>query len=294
VLVIALFVVLEARSDHPSLDVTLFRNRGFAVSLTAVSLAFFVVSGVTFTFPFYLQIVRGYSTLQAGLCFLPFPVGQLLSAPQSAKVVARFGQRATITTGLLVVAASLIFLTYLETGTPLWAILISFFAFGLGMGVVIAPGSTVMQNTLPLDRAGAGSAVQNTVQQVFAAFGVAVVGTVLANQYADKLRPTLAALPRQVPQAAKDALSSTVAAVPQVLSRAQQQGWPAALIERVRAAAYDAFIQASHLTTWISVILMLLAAVIVALLLPKVIGDAVPLSAPPATADIDGERRFVG
>ena len=65
-------------------DVTLFRNRGYAVSLTAVSLAFFAMSGITFTLPFYLQILRGYDTLQAGLCFLPFAIGQLLAAPRSA------------------------------------------------------------------------------------------------------------------------------------------------------------------------------------------------------------------
>jgi MFS family permease len=241
------------------------------VSLTAVSLAFFALSGVTFTFPFYLQIVRGYSTLQAGLCFLPFALGQLLGAPRSAKMVARFGDRAVITTGLVLVSGALIFLTRLEIDTPLWAVLVSFFVFGFGMGNVIAPASTVMQNTLPINRVGAGSAVQNTVRQVFGAFGVAIVGTILANQYAHSLQPTLSALPAQVPQAAKDALSSTVAAVPQVVERAKQQGFPAAAAQRVQDAAYDAFIQASHVTTWVSVALMLLAAVIVALRLPKAI-----------------------
>jgi MFS transporter, DHA2 family, multidrug resistance protein len=271
VVVLAVFVVLEARSDHASFDVSLFRNRGFAVSLSAVSLAFFALSGVTFTFPFYLQIVRGYSTLQAGLCFLPFAVGQILGAPRSAKMVARFGDRAVITTGLVLVTGSLIFLTQLKIDTPLWVVLIAFFVFGLGMGNVIAPASTVMQNTLPLNRVGAGSAVQNTVRQVFGAFGVAIVGTILANQYADRLQPTLTALPAQVPQAAKDALSSTVAAVPEVLGRAQQQGLPASAAERLQASAFDAFIQASHVTTWVSVALMVLAALIVALRLPKAI-----------------------
>jgi len=281
VLVVALFVVMEARSDHASFDVSLFRNRGFAVSLAAVSLAFFALSGVTFTFPFYLQTVRGYSTLQAGLCFLPFAAGQVLGAPRSAKMVARFGVRAVITTGLLLVAASLIFLTQLATDTPLWVVLVAFFVFGIGMGNVIAPASTVMQNTLPLARAGAGSAVQNTVRQIFGAFGVAVVGTILANLYADKLAPALAALPAQVPQAAKDALSSTVAAVPEVLGRAQQQGLPGPAAERVQSSAFDAFIQASHATTWISVALILLAAVIVALRLPKTISDGgAPASVP--------------
>jgi DHA2 family multidrug resistance protein-like MFS transporter len=271
VVIIAIFIVMEARSDHASFDVSLFKNRGFAVSLTAVSLAFFALSGVTFTFPFYLQILRGYSTLQAGLCFLPFALGQILGAPRSAKMVARFGDRAVITTGLVLVSGALIYLTFLRLDSPLWAVLVAFFVFGLGMGNVIAPASTVMQNTLPINRVGAGSAVQNTVRQVFGAFGVAISGTILANQYASALQPTLSALPAQVPQAAKDALSSTVAAVPQVLERAKQQGFPAAAAQRVQDGAYDAFIQASHVTTWVSVGLIVLAAVIVALRLPKAI-----------------------
>ena len=270
-MVVALFVFLEARSDHPSFDVSLFLNRGYTISLVAVSLAFFALSGVTFTFPFYLQTLRGYSTLLAGVSFLPFAVGQLLGAPRSAALVARFGERTVITSGLALVAVSLLYLTRLELGTALWAVLLAFFGFGLGMGTVIAPASTVMQNTLPLNRAGAGSAVQNTVRQVFGAFGVAVVGTVLANQYTDKLAPTLAALPPHVPQAAKDALSSTVAAVPEVLGRAQQQGTPVPVIQNVRSAAFSAFIEASHVATWLSAAMMILAAVIVAVGLPKIV-----------------------
>ena len=77
--------MLERRSDHKSFDVTLFSNRGYTVSLTAVSLAFFAMSGMTFSLPFYLQVLRGYSTLVAGLCFLPFAIGQLIAAPQSAR-----------------------------------------------------------------------------------------------------------------------------------------------------------------------------------------------------------------
>ena len=59
IVIITVFLWLEARSDHPSFDVSLFKNRGYSVSLTAVSLAFFALSGITFTLPFYLQILRG-------------------------------------------------------------------------------------------------------------------------------------------------------------------------------------------------------------------------------------------
>jgi MFS transporter, DHA2 family, multidrug resistance protein len=269
VLVLILFVVLERRSDHKSFDVTLFGNRGFTVSLAGVSLAFFAMNGVVFTFPFYLQVVRGYSTLQAGLCFLPFAVGQLISAPRSASLVARFGVRTVMTGGMVIVSLVLLGLTRLERGTTLSLMLVLFFFFGLGLGAVIAPASTVMQNTLPLARVGAGSAVQNTVRQVFGALGVAIIGTVLANRYSDHLAPTLSALPSRVPAAAKAAMDSSVAAVPAVVDRAQAAGLPAGAGARIREQAFEAFVRASHVATWLSFGMALLATLLIVTLLPR-------------------------
>ncbi len=199
VAVLAAWLTIEARSSHRSFDVSLFKNRGYAVSLTAVSLAFFALSGITFTLPFYLQVLRGYSTLSAGLCFLPFAIGQLLAAPNSARLVNRFGYRLVMTGGLVVVAISLFGLTFITMTSPLWGLLVVFFFFGLGMGCVIAPASTVMQNVLPLARAGAGSAVQNTVRQVAGALGVAIISTLLATRFSNLFEPALDRLPPSLP-----------------------------------------------------------------------------------------------
>jgi EmrB/QacA subfamily drug resistance transporter len=265
-LILAVFLVMEARSDHRSFDVSLFRNRGYAVSLTAVSLAFFAMSGITFSLPFYLQVLRGYDTLQAGMFFLPFAVGQLISAPRSAGLVARFGYRPVMTTGLLVVATVQAFLVRLSLDTPVWQLLVLFFFFGLGMGAVIAPASTVMQNVLPLARVGAGSAVQNTVRQVFGAFGIAIVGTLLATKYAENLGSTLAPLP----PVAQDAAKQSVVATQEVLGLAVQHGLPVPQAAAMRDASYDAFLSASHVTTALSASIVLLAAVVVGFLLPKI------------------------
>ena len=270
-LVLAFFVVTEARSDHRSFDVTLFKNRGYAVSLTAVSLAFFALSGITFALPFFLQTVRGYSTLQAGMCFLPFAVGQILAAPNSARVVNRLGYRYVMAGGLLVVTLAEVALAALLHGdTPLWLILVTFFFFGFGMGNVIAPASTVMQNVLPLARAGAGSAVQNTVRQVGGALGVAVIGTVLATRYASNLQPTLDALPPQFPPAAKEAMSNSVIATVEVLQQATAQGLPASAAAAARATAFDAFLGAAHVTTLVSAAAVFVACLVVWFMLPPI------------------------
>lgn len=270
VAVLVAFLWYEARSDHKSFDVSLFANRGYAVSLAAVTLAFFALSGITFTLPFYLQILRGYDTLTAGLCFVPFAVGQILAAPRSAAMVLRFGYRAVMTTGLVLVALSLIALLFVQLDTPLWIILVVFFIFGFGMGNVIAPASTVMQNVLPLARAGAGSAVQNTVRQVGGALGVAIIGTVLATQYASRITPALGQLPDQVPEEARQAAENSIVATDGLLSGLEQSGAPATVIDALRASAFDSFLASAHVTYIISVSVVVIAALLVAFALPKI------------------------
>jgi len=268
--VLAIFLWYEARSDHKSFDVSLFRNRGYAVSLAAVTLAFFALSGITFTLPFYLQILRGFDTLTAGLCFVPFAVGQIIAAPRSAAMVLKFGYRAVMTTGLVLVALSLIGLLFIQLDTPVWVILVVFFIFGFGMGNVIAPASTVMQNVLPLARAGAGSAVQNTVRQVGGALGVAIIGTVLATQYANRITPALGQLPDQVPAEARQAAENSIVATDGLLAALEQSGVPAAVLDALRSAAYDSFLTASHVTYLVSVSVVVVAAVLVAFALPVI------------------------
>ena len=294
VIIIAAFLWLEARSDHPSFDVTLFTNRGYAVSLTAVSLAFFAMSGITFSLPFYLQILRDYTTLAAGLCFLPFAVGQLIAAPRSAAMVKRFGYKSVMTTGLVLVAIAMFLLARVPIDAPLWAVLAVFFVFGFGMGNVIAPGSTVLQNVLPLARAGAGSAVQNTVRQVAGALGVAVVGTVLATQYAANLTSVMDQVPAQFPEEARQAATESIVAADVILDQAAAQGVPAAVIDPLRQGAYEAFLSASHVTSYISFAMIVIAALVVFFLLPQITppekGDrAVGAPADPADALVRAE-----
>ena len=268
---LALFIFLELRSDHKSFDVTLFTNRPYAISLTAVSLAFFALSGITFTLPFYLQIVRDFSTLNAGLAFVPFALGQIVAAPRSAAMVAKFGNRNVMTFGLILVGFALTGMTQLRESTPIWAALVAFFCFGAGMGNVIAPASTVMQNALPMSRAGSGSAVQNTVRQVFGALGVATLGTILATTYASNLAPTLATL-TNIPEQAKEALRSTVAAVPKFSEIAAQNGMPAPAIATFKSEAFAAFTDASHRVATISASIVFLVAILVFTQLPKEMG----------------------
>jgi DHA2 family multidrug resistance protein-like MFS transporter len=196
---------------------------------------------------------------------VPFAVGQLLSAPRSATLVARFGYRAVMTTGLLLVAGALLGITLMQIDTPLWIVLIMFFFFGLGMGSVIAPASTVMQNTLPMHQLGAGSAVQNTVRQVGGALGVAIIGTVIATRYASQLKAVFASDPA-IPSAVTGVAQQSIVATERVLGELGAAGD----VTELREGAYAAFLNAAHWASGISMSIVLLAALIVATLLPRI------------------------
>ena len=270
VALIAFFLWIESRSDHASFDVGLFKNRGYAVSITAVSLAFFALSGITFVLPFYLQILRGFDTLSAGLAFVPFAVGQIIAAPRSAAMVEKFGYRAVMSFGLGAVAVALGALSVIQIDTPIWVVLVVFFIFGFGMGNVIAPASTVMQNVLPLARAGAGSAVQSTVRQVGGALGVAVIGTILATRYATNVEPFLGNLPAEIPDQAKEVASESIIGTVSVLNQAAESGLPAATVAQLQSGAFEAFLNASHITSLISTVIVIIAFLIVLFGLPKI------------------------
>ena len=267
VVLIIVFLVYEARSEHKSFDVGLFKNRGYAVSLTAVSLTFFALSGLTFSLPFYFQTLRGMSTLEAGLSFLPFAVGQLIAAPRSGKLVERYGYRTVMGAGLALVSVALVGMIQLQIDSNLWIVLTGFFMFGVGMGLVIAPATSLMQNVLPLARAGAGSAVQNTVRQVFGALGIAIVGTIIGTQYAKNLAPVVEPLGPDFPA---EQAEESVIATDAILTAQEQAGAPEAVLEPVRDAAFNVFLDAAHLTMTVCAVVVIISFFLVLFALPHI------------------------
>jgi EmrB/QacA subfamily drug resistance transporter len=243
----------ESRISHPSLDVRLFGDRRLSASVGAIALLFFGMGGVYFFTTFYLQNVRGYSALQAGLLTIPFAVGQLLLAPRSAGLVRRFGARAVGTTGMLVMALALAGYAILGTTTPIWILAVFFAIQGAGVGVAIPSATSAVMDVLPRERAGAGSALTNTARQVGVALGVAVLGSVLANFYRQQLSPSLSALP----QAARGTAEQSIAATQAVAQHIGAAG------QALLAPADDAFTHAMHITTIIAALIALAGAAVV-------------------------------
>ncbi|MEU9983209.1 MFS transporter [Streptomyces sp. NPDC050856] len=256
--VLALFVLHEKRSDHPAIDVAHFRKPAFSAAVAAIALVFFALMGVAFFAVFYLQSVRGYSPLRSGLMLLPLAVAQLAFAPRARLVVKRFGARAVCTAGMLLIALTLSSYALFDAATPVWVLELAFFAQGAGMAHIMPPAMVTVMQTLPREKAGAGSAVNNTFRQVGGALGVAVLGSVLSLTYRGAIEGRLGAVPAGAREAAGESIEATLAA-------AERLG-PAG--RALLPAAHDAFLGAMHVTAVAAAGVTLAGAVVVAAFLP--------------------------
>lgn len=252
------FVLYEKRSDHPSIDISYFKNRVFSAAISSLALVFFALMGVTFFAVFYTQSVRGYSPLQTGLLMLPLAAAQLIFAPRARLVVDRFGVRAVCSGGLLLLAAMLAAFTTLEADTPIWILEVIFFLMGTGMAHIMTPASVVIMQALPREKAGSASALSNTFRQVGGALGIAVLGSVLSAAYRGGVEDKLTLLPADARHAAGESIEATLG----VAAKLGPRGEP------LVTAAHDSFLHAMHITALCGAGVALIGVVVVALFLP--------------------------
>ncbi|WP_369211991.1 MFS transporter [Streptomyces flavofungini] len=252
------FVFYERRSDHPSIDITYFRNKVFSAAISAMALVFFALMGVTFFAVFYTQSVRGYSPLETGLLMLPLAVAQLVFAARARLVVDRFGVRATCTGGLLLVMVTLAAFTILDADTPIWVLEVIFFLMGTGIAHIMTPTSVMIMQTLPREKAGSASALSNTFRQVGGALGIAVLGSVLSTAYRNGVEDELTRLPEGARHAAGESIEATLG----VAAKLGPRGEP------LVTAANDSFLHAMHVTALWGAGVAALGAVVVWLFLP--------------------------
>jgi len=200
---LAAFVYVQAHSPNPTIDVDLFRNRHFTAGVVAIAVTFFVLMGSTFYLAYFMQAVRGYTALAAGVALLAVAGAVMIVSPLAARLSARFGPRSVTGVGLAVFGA--VMLSYgLATRTmPQWVIEVTMAGIGIGMGLVMTPATNSIMSAVPKEKAGAGAGVNNTVRQVAAALGVAVLGSILAVAFRSNLGSgTPAQLARELDQPA--------------------------------------------------------------------------------------------
>ena len=190
---LAAFVWWELRVDHPLIDLRVFSSRSFSAASGSVTVTFFALFGSLFVFTQYLQLVHGYSPLSAGVRALPFAFAMGAVSPLSPILAKRLGNRTVIPAGLALMGLGLLDLSTADVDTGYPALALAVAIMGAGMGLVMAPASTTIMNSVPAHQAGAGSAVNDTIREVGGALGVAVVGSLTAAAYRSRLAAQLVA-----------------------------------------------------------------------------------------------------
>ncbi|GAA0953658.1 MFS transporter [Nonomuraea longicatena] len=253
-LVLGAFVWWERRIEHPAFDVRNFKNARFSSAVGMIGIVFFSMMGGMFFLTFYLQIVRGYTPLQAGALMIPFAAAQVIFSTLSQKVNDRFGAKLSATVAMVVITLSLAAYALFDQNTPIVIVEIVFFVQGAAMANLMPPATTAIMESLPPQKAGVGSAMSNTVRQLSGALGVAVLGSVLSAVYRSEVAPALAALPEEARHGAGESIMGTVAAA---------QGDPAVL-----GPAFRAFIDGMHTTTLVAAAIALAGVFVVAKWMP--------------------------
>ncbi|HKH03561.1 MAG TPA: MFS transporter [Acidimicrobiales bacterium] len=280
---LAAFLVWERRTDEPMLDVAFFRNPRFSAASAAITLTFLALMGMIFMLTQYLQSVLAFSPLKAGAMLMPMSLVMVVLAPNSARLVERVGTKLVLGTGLLIVTLGLVLLSFVGVGTPTIVVIGITIVLGAGLANTMAPATESVMGSLPREKAGVGSAVNDTTRQVGGAVGVALLGSLLASRYGDQVDSALAGA--NVPAGLLERVGGNVQAGVAV---ANEAGGP--LGDRILAASQDAFLSGMHLAVLVAAGITALAAVGVLRWLPAravVPADAVAPRTPEDDADIE-------
>lgn len=258
----AAFFWWELHTDHPMLDLRFFQNPRFSAGSGAISAVFFALFGSIFVLTQYMQFVLGYSALQTGVRLLAWAIPTMIVAPLSAKIVEHIGAKFTVASGLSLVTVGLLLLTSVDETTAYFpGIMVFMIIISTGMALTMAPATDSIMGSLPLAKAGVGSAVNDTTRQVGGAVGVAVVGSVFTSIYASQLADSMTgkSISPQALTASKEGIGNAFA----IASKAGGQAG-AELV----AAAKSAFVDAFHAGLLVGAGVALIGAIAVLIWMP--------------------------
>ncbi|TCJ97653.1 MFS transporter [Nocardia alba] len=273
----ALFVAVELRADAPMLDVRLFADRKFGSGAFTITAQFLVVFGVFMLVVQYLQLVLGYGPLGAALAVSPIMVPLVLVSPVAPWLSERIGLRAMMASGLAVTAVGMYGLARLSVhggySELVWALVV----IGLGIALSATPATAAIVGAVPAHKHGVAAAVNDATREVGAAIGIAVVGSLLAAGYRERIEPVVAALPLE--------LRAPVVASPAAALAAAEAIGPAArpLVERIE----EAFVHGSGAAAMVLAAGVLAAAAVVVFWAPgRVRLAAADVEAGPQTSEL--------
>ncbi len=211
---LVIFVRWELRVDHPMLPVSIFRNLRFSAASVAITSAFFALFGFIFLITQYFQLVRGYGPLEAGVRTLPVAGSIAVASVLAPRIVSRVGTTAVVRTGLTLLASAFVWIAFrVEVDTSYLEIAGQMVFLGVGLGATTAPATESIMGSLSADKAGIGSAVNDTTRELGGTLGVAIIGSVFSSVYVSALDgagsdSTFAQLPPQAQELTRESVGA--------------------------------------------------------------------------------------
>ena len=275
IVALALFIWRETAAEHPMLDLRLFKDRRFSVASAGMTLTFFAMFGTFFLVAQYFQLVLGYSPFKSGLLTLPMAFIMMTVAPQVPKAVARFGAHRVVPVGLTFVAIGMAFFSQVQVDSPFWFLYLSIVPLAAGMATTMTPLTTLIMSSVPLGKAGVGSAMNDTTRELGGALGVAVLGSLVTSTYTSNLE-NLGALSPANQGLARSGLAGALHVAGELPKAAQ-----IALESSARAA----FVDGIGVAATVAGVIVLIAAVAAWNLLPAHFGQQATSPGGPADTD---------
>lgn len=192
--VLAIFVWWELRVTDPMLDVRLFAIPAFGTSALVLTLVFFSLMGMFFSMSQLMQLVWGYSPLGSAVRMLPVSVVMVLVAPRSAALAARFGKRRVVAGGMTATAVGVLIMSLVSVSPSYLLLLVGIAVMAGGIALAMSPTTDLLMSAVPREKAGMGSAMNDTTRELGSSLGVAVFGSLLASRYAHALLPAVSGL----------------------------------------------------------------------------------------------------
>jgi Na+/melibiose symporter-like transporter len=208
---ITLFVLWELNRREPMLDPRNFLRRGFGAGSLSISVQFFAAFGFLFIALPYLQLVLGYSPLQAAAALLPMAIVVIPLSRFAPKIAARVGVRVTGPIGLGLMACGLIVFSTLGTNASYWHFFAGLVPFGAGMALSGSPATTAIVASLPREKQGVASAMNDVSRELGGALGIAVLGSVLNTAYRSGIDQHTAGLPAALADKARNSVGAAQA-----------------------------------------------------------------------------------
>ena len=248
------WVAFERRQEHPMLDPRLFRIPRFGLATLALGTTFAVMFGMFFGLAQYLQFVLGYSPLDAAVRVMPFAVVMIAVSPRGPSLAARFGSGRVIGGGMLVTALGCGVMALLTGDSGYGHVVLGVILISSGMALGFPTSTAAIVGSLPLDKAGVASAVNDTTREVGSAVGIALLGSLLSAGYRRGLGNALDQAPAEMAELARDSVGAALV----VAQRA-----PAGVGDHIAATARDAFANGYSLAMTAGTALLALTGTIV-------------------------------